>query len=183
MAFVQKSPFWQLFFLGNIGQENVFYDILGRKKAFLGYKNKKFKNSKNWHFSKGVNKWFWYKNGILAPFLLGNIGQENVFYDILARKNAFLSYKKKNFKKSKNWHFSKGVIPCSSSKSGHFANFFLLANIGQENIFYDILARKNAFLSYKNKNFKKSKNWHFSEEVNPCFWSKRGHFPNFSLVS
>ena len=98
-------------------------------------------------------------------------------------KNAFLSYKKKNFKTSKNWHFSKEVNPCFSSKSGHFANFFLLANIGQENVFYDILARKNAFLSYKNKNFKKSKNWHFSEEVNPCFWSKSGHFPNFSLVS
>ena len=26
-------------FLGNIGQENVFYDILERKNAFLGYKN------------------------------------------------------------------------------------------------------------------------------------------------
>ena len=43
------------FFLGNIGQENVFYDILERKKAFLGYKNNKFKKSKNWHFFKGVN--------------------------------------------------------------------------------------------------------------------------------
>ena len=43
------------FFLGNIGKENVFYDILERKNAFLGYKNKKFKKSKNWHFSKGVN--------------------------------------------------------------------------------------------------------------------------------
>ena len=31
------------FFLGNIGQENVFYDILERKTAFLGNKNKKFK--------------------------------------------------------------------------------------------------------------------------------------------
>ena len=30
------------FFLGNIGQENVFYDLLERKDAFLGYKNKKF---------------------------------------------------------------------------------------------------------------------------------------------
>ena len=29
------------FFLGNIGQENVFYDILEGKNAFLGYKNKK----------------------------------------------------------------------------------------------------------------------------------------------
>ena len=32
------------FFLGNIGQENFFYDILEPKNAFLGYKNRKFKN-------------------------------------------------------------------------------------------------------------------------------------------
>ena len=35
------------FFESNIGQENVFYDILERKNAFLGYKNKKFKKSKD----------------------------------------------------------------------------------------------------------------------------------------
>ena len=34
-------------YLGNIGQENVFYDILERKHAFLGYKNKTLKTSKN----------------------------------------------------------------------------------------------------------------------------------------
>ena len=34
-----------IFFLGNIGEENVFYDILERKTAFLGNKNKKFKVS------------------------------------------------------------------------------------------------------------------------------------------
>ena len=39
--------FVSLFFKDNIGQENVFYDILERKNAFLGYKNKKFKKSKN----------------------------------------------------------------------------------------------------------------------------------------
>ena len=75
MAFVQKSPFWRLFFLGNIGQENVFYDILGRKKAILGYKNKKFKNSKNGHFSKGVTHGFGPKMTILPTFFFsGNIG-------------------------------------------------------------------------------------------------------------
>ena len=47
MVLVQKEPFFQLFFLGNKGQENVFYDIPERKNAFLGYKNKKFKKSKN----------------------------------------------------------------------------------------------------------------------------------------
>ena len=35
------------FFLGDIGRENVFDDILDLKNAFLGYKNKKFKKSKN----------------------------------------------------------------------------------------------------------------------------------------
>ena len=38
MVLVQKWPLFQLLFLGNIGQENVFYDILEQKKAFLGYK-------------------------------------------------------------------------------------------------------------------------------------------------
>ena len=47
MVFVQKWPFFELFFVGNIEQENVFYDILKGKIALLGYKNKKFKKSKN----------------------------------------------------------------------------------------------------------------------------------------
>ena len=110
MVLVRICSFFQLFFLGNVGQENVFYDILERKNAFVAYKNKKFKNSKNWHFSKGVNPWFWPKNGQISNFFfLGNIGQENVFYDILQRKNVFLDYKNKKLKKSKNWRFSKGV--------------------------------------------------------------------------
>ena len=91
------------FFLGNIGRENVFDDILEPENAFLGYKNKKFKKSKNWHFSKGVNPWFWSKNGHFSNFFfLGNIGQKNVFNDILEPKNAFLGYKNKKFKRSKN---------------------------------------------------------------------------------
>ena len=131
---------------GNIGQENVFYDILEQKNAFLGYKNKKFKKSKNWHFSRGVNPWFWSKNGHFSNlFFLGNIGQENVFYDILERKNAFLGYKNKKFKKSKNWHFSKGVNPWFRSKNNHFSKLFFFGNIGQENVFDDILEIKNPF--------------------------------------
>ena len=106
MVLVQYCHFSTFFFLGNIGQENVFYDILERKNAFLGYKNKKSKKFKNWHFSLGVIPWFWSKNGHGSNFFfLGNIGLENVFYDILERKNAFLGYKNKKSKKSKNWHF------------------------------------------------------------------------------
>ena len=31
MVLVQKWPFFELFFLGSIGQANVFYDILEQK--------------------------------------------------------------------------------------------------------------------------------------------------------
>ena len=47
MVLVQKWPFFQLVFLRNIGQENIFLGILERKNAFLSYKNKKLKKTKN----------------------------------------------------------------------------------------------------------------------------------------
>ena len=47
MVFSPKMTIFKLFFLGNIGQKNIFYDILERKNEFLGYKNNKFKKSRN----------------------------------------------------------------------------------------------------------------------------------------
>ena len=87
----------------------------------------------------------------LTFFFLGNLRQENVFYKIRERKNAFLGYKNKKLEKSKNWHFSKGVNPWFWSKNGHFSNFYFLCNIEQENVFYDILERKDGFLGYENR--------------------------------
>ena len=87
MVLIQKWPFFQLFFKGNIGQEKVFYDILERKNPFLGYIKKKVqKVEKLTFFQKS-------KNGHLSNFFFfSNIGQENIFYDILERKNAFLVF-------------------------------------------------------------------------------------------
>ena len=122
MLLVQNWPFFHLLLLGNIGQENVFYDILEQKKTFLVYKNNKLKKSKNWLFPRGVSPWFWSKTGHFPIFfLLCNTGQENVFYDILERKDAFLGKIKNKLTKSKNWHFSKGVCPWFWSKIGHFS--------------------------------------------------------------
>ena len=66
MVLVQNSPFFHVLFLGNIGQEKVFYDILERKNAFLGYKNNKFKKSKNWDLTHG----FGLKLAIFPSFFL-----------------------------------------------------------------------------------------------------------------
>ena len=136
MVLVQNWSFLHVFILGNRGQENVFYNILERKNAFLCCKNKKFKKLKNWDFSKGVSPWFWFKIGHFSNFLLlcpkltilhvfisGKRDQENLFYDILERKNAFLGCINKKFKNSKYWDFSKGVSPWFWSKIGHFYMF------------------------------------------------------------
>ena len=149
------ANFSTFFFLGNIGQDNVIYDILARKNAFLGYKNKKIKKAKNWHFSKGINFWLWSKNGrFFNCFFLGNIEKENVFYDILERKNAFLGYKDKKFKQSKNWHFlTQGFGP----KMAIFPTFFFLGNLGQKNVFNDILEQKTPFQAIKTRSLKSAK--------------------------
>ena len=68
MVLVQKWPFFQLFYLGNIGLENILYDILERKNAFLAFKNKKFKKSKSCNFSNGINAWFGLKMTIFHLF-------------------------------------------------------------------------------------------------------------------
>ena len=126
MVLVQKWPFFKLFFLGNLNQENVFYDILQRKNAFLRYKNKKSKKPNKWHFSKGVNPWFWSKNGHFSNFFfLRNLGQENVFNNILERKSAFLGYKNKKFKSRKIDIFPKRLTHGFGPKMVIFPTFFL----------------------------------------------------------
>ena len=58
------------FFFGKIGQENVFFDILHRKNAFLGYKNKKIEKSKIAIFPKGLTHGFGPKMAIFSTSLI-----------------------------------------------------------------------------------------------------------------
>ena len=175
----EKWPFFHIFFRQYRPGKCLLRYSRTTKTPFQAIKTRSSNRRKIDIFSKKVNPCLWSKNGHFSKFFLGFIRQENVFYDIPERKNVFLSYKNKKSKKSKNWHFSQRVNPWFWSKNSHFSKFFFLGNIGQENVFYDILERKNAFLGYKNKNSKKSKNWHFSQRVNTLFWSKNGHFSNF----
>ena len=100
-----------------------------------------------------VRKW-----PVFQFFFLGNFSQESVFYDILEQKNAFQGYKNKKFQNRKIDILPKGLTHGFGPKTAIFPIFFFLSNIGQENVFYDILQRKNAFLGFQNKKFKKSKN-------------------------
>ena len=50
--------------------------------------------------------------------------------------------------------FPKGLTHDYGQKLDIFPSFFFVGNIGQENVFYDILEQKNVFLAYKKKKFK-----------------------------
>ena len=51
--------------------------------------------------------------------------------------------------KSRNIDISpKGLTHGFGPKMASFPNFLFLGNIGKENVFYDILERKNAFLGH-----------------------------------
>ena len=117
-----------------------------------------------------VQKW-----PFVRLFFLGSIGQENILNDILERKNAFLGYKKKKFKKSKIYSFPRRLTHGFGPKMVIFSTF-LVGNTGHKNILTDIVERKSAFLGCKNKMFKMSNNRQFSKGVNPWFRSKNGHF-------
>ena len=69
MVLVQKWPFFQLLVLGNIRQQNVFYDILERKNPFLGYKKRTSKTPKIDTFPKGLTHGFGPKMAIFPTFL------------------------------------------------------------------------------------------------------------------
>ena len=92
MVFGQKFGIVHVFIFGKIREENVFDDILERRKAFLDYKKQKVKKVKNGIFPKG--SMVLVKNlRIFHLFIFGKIREESVFDDTLERKKARISSK------------------------------------------------------------------------------------------
>ena len=144
------------FFQAKQARKMCFTLFQNEKKPFQALKTRSSKSRKIDIFPKGLTHGFSPKMAIFPTFIFQAIQTRKMFYDFLERKNAFLGYKNKKSKKLKNRYIFKGVNPWFWSKNGHFSNFLCFGNLFQENVFYDILERKNAFLGYKNKKFKKS---------------------------
>ena len=133
----------------------IFYN---EKTRFQAIKTRSQKSRKTDIFTERLTNGFCPKMTIIPTCFFRQQRQGKCLSRYLAQKKAFLGYRNKKFKKSKNSHFSKGVNPSFWSKNGHFSKLFFLGNIGKETVFRDILEQKKAFLGYKNKKFKKSKN-------------------------
>ena len=180
MVLFKKMALFPTFFLGNIGQKNVFYDILKRKNAFLGYK-KKFKKSKNCIFPRGSTNGFGPKMAIFPNFFIQAIWARKMSFTIFQnKKTSFQAIKTRSSTSRKLDIFSKGLTHGFGPNMTFFPISFL-GNIGQKKVFYDILERRNAFLGYKNKKFKKSKNCIFPRESTHGFGPQITIFPNFFI--
>ena len=121
----KNGHFFNFFFQAILGRKMSFTIFQSGKTPFQVIKTRSSKSGKIDIFSNGLTNGFGPKMAIFSTFFLGNIGQKNVFYNILERKNAFLGYKNTKIKRSKNRHFSKGVDPWLWSKSAIFSTFFL----------------------------------------------------------
>ena len=169
----KNGHFQKFFFLGNIGQEKVFYDILETKKKppFQAIKTRTSESRNMDIFSKGLAHGFGPNMAIFPPFFPIKrfcpkmaIRPNFFFQAIQARKMSFTIFQneKKLFQaiktrssKGRNIDiFSKGLNHGFGPKMAIFPPFFL-GNIRYKNVFYDFLERKNVFLGYKNKNLKK----------------------------
>ena len=129
-------------FFGNIGQENVIYDILERKNAFLTYKNKKLKKMKNWYFFKGVNPWFWSKNGQFSNFFYWELQDWKMSFTIFqSGKTPLQAIKTRSSKSGKIDIFPKGLTHGFGPKMAIFGTF----------LFQAIQARKMSFTKFQSE--------------------------------
>ena len=97
---VAKMAILATFFLQAIQASRMSFAIFqNEKKPFQPIKTRTSKSRKIDIFSKGLTHGFCPKMAIFPTFFLSNKGWENVFYDTLKRKIAFLDYKNKKFKK------------------------------------------------------------------------------------
>ena len=155
-----------------------FTIFLNEKTPLQSIKNASLKSGKIEIFRKGFNPWFWSKIGHFSMFFLGIIGRENVFYDILERKNAFLGYKNSFFKKWKNCDFWKGVNPWVWSNIGHLSIFFQ-ALWGRKMCFTIFQNEQTPSQAIKTACSKSGKIEIFAKELTHGFGLKLAIFPSF----
>ena len=125
MVLVQKWPFWQPFYLGNIRQENVFYNILERENALIGYKKKEIQNVEKLTFvPKRLTHRFGPKMAILATFYFMQYrpGKCLLRYST-TKKRLFQAIKTRNSKSRKIDNFPKGLTHGFGPKTAILATF------------------------------------------------------------
>ena len=91
MVLVENWPLLIFLFSGNKGQKNVFYDIIERKSALLGYKKEDVhKVEKLPFFQRSMvhGPWFWFKIGHFCTFFIQAIWAREMCFMIFYNENT-----------------------------------------------------------------------------------------------
>ena len=155
-----------------------FTTFQNEKTRFKAIKTRSLKSRKIAIIPKGLTHGFGPKNGHFSNFFfLGKLGQENVIYDILEQKTAFQAIKTRSSKSRKIGFFLQGLTHRFWTIMAFVATSFFLSKIGQENVFYDILKRKNPFLGYQKRRSKSRKIGIIRKRLTHGFGPKMAIFP------
>ena len=159
---------------------NVFYDILERKNAFLGYKNSEFKKWKNCDFFNGANPWFWSKIGHFSTFFFRQYrpGKSVLRYS-RTKKKSVLGYKNSKFIKWKNSDFCKGVNSWFWFNIRHFSMFCFQAIQARKKCLRYSRTEKMLFEVLKTRSLKSRKIEIFAKGLTHGFGLKLAIFPSF----
>ena len=171
-SFGPKKAIFPTFFFQGIQARKMFFTIFQNEKTpFQAIKTRSSKSRKIDIFPKGLTHSFGPKMAIFPTFIFQDIEAKKISVTIFQNeKTPFQAIKTTSSKSRKIDIFPKGLTHGVGPKMAIFPTFFL-GNIGHQNVFCDILERKNVFLGYKNKKFKQSKNGHFFKGVNPLYFS------------
>ena len=149
-----------------MGREDVFHDILEQKKAFQAIKTRSSKSRKSDIFPKELTHGFGPKMAIFPNSFL---------QPIQARKRCFtIIYNEKTF-----FQAIKCLLRYSTTKNRLSFLRLFLGNIGQENVFYDILDQKKPFQAIKTRSSRSRKIDMFPKGLNHGFGPKIAFFGKF----
>ena len=157
--FWSKNGHFSNFFFQPIWARKMSFTLLQNEKTYLqAIKTRSSKIQKIDIFPKLLVHGFGAKLAIFPSLFFQAIQPRKMCFMIfLSEKTHFQTIKTRSSQRRKIDIFPKGLTYCFGPKMVILPTYFLVNKV-QENAFYVILERKNAFLGYKNKKFKKSKN-------------------------
>ena len=158
-GFGPKMAIFRNFFQAIQAKKMSFMIFQNEKTPFQAIKTRSSKSRKIDIFPKGLTHGFGPNMAIFPTFIFKEIQARKMFFTIFQNEKTFLqAIKTRRSKRRKIDIFPKGLTDRFGAKMAIFPTLFFSGNIGQENVFYGILQRKNSFLGYKNKKLKTSKN-------------------------
>ena len=181
MVLVQELQFIQLFFLGNIGKRNVFYDILEGKNAFQAIKPRSSKSRKIDIFQKRLTHGFCPIMAIFPTFFFLAMQARKMSFTIFQNKTTpFMAIKTRSSNSRKIDIFPKEYVnPWFRSKNGNLSNFSFQALQDMKMSFTIFQNEKTPFKAIKTRTSKGPQIDIFPKGLTHAFGPKMAIFPTF----